>query len=71
MSQYQEIIQWGIEHAPHAVQLFYRHTDGTVRLFRYTDMEYIGVSPYEFPNAPSITPELAKKVEEAENKPVV
>lgn len=71
MGQYQEIMQWGMEHAPHAVRLVYRHTDGTLRMFRYSDMEYLGISPYDFPKAPAITPELAKKVELAENKPAV
>lgn len=67
MNPYQRVMQYCKEYAPHAVRMVYRHTDGTLRMFRYSNMEYLGVCPYEFSNAPAITPELAKKVEDAEN----
>lgn len=53
---------------PEAVILFYRHTDGTIRLFRYSDMEYVGISKRNFPHAPPITPELERKVEGEKTK---
>lgn len=66
---YFDILQTTMKKCPQAVRLFYRHTDGTIRLFRYSDMEYMGISERDFPHAPPITQELAKKVKEAENKP--
>lgn len=66
-----DILDMVREKYPQHYQLFYRHTDGTIRLFRYSDMEYIGISPYDFPKAPEIPPELAKKVEDAKNKPAI
>lgn len=61
---YQEIMQWGFQNAPRAVRLVYRHTDGTLRMFRGSNMEYLGISPYDFPHAPELPPELKKKLEE-------
>lgn len=64
-----DILQTLMKTHPEAVRLFYRHTDGTIRLFRYSDMEYMGVCDRDFPHAPPITPELAEKVRIAESKP--
>lgn len=63
---YIDTIQMLMKTHPEAVRLFYRHTDGTIRLFRYSDMEYVGICEYDFPHAPPITPELAEKVRKAE-----
>lgn len=68
MNQYQQIMRYCKERAPHAIRVVYRHTDGTLRMFRYSNMEYMGECPYEFENATDIPPELAKVVEEAESK---
>lgn len=68
MNQYQQVMRYCIEHAPHAVRRVYRHTDGTLRMFRYSNMEYLGECPYDFVDVPDIPPELAKIVEEAENE---
>ena len=71
MSTCSKIMEWCIREHPEAVRLHYRHTDGTLRMFRYSDMEYMGLCPHKFKNSPPIPPELAAKVEaaEAKNKP--
>lgn len=71
MDPYQQVMQYCKERAPHAIRVVYRHTDGTLRMFRYSNMEYLGECPIDFKDVPDIPPELAKVVEEAENKPAV
>ena len=68
MDLYQQVMRYCMERAPHAIRVVYRHTDGTLRMFRYSNMEYLGECTLDFPNAPDIPPELAKVVEEAESK---
>ncbi len=63
MNLYQQIIKYCKEHAPHTVRVVYRHTDGTLVEFRYSNMEYLGRCPYDLENAPDIPPELASMVD--------
>ena len=68
MDLYQQVMRYCMERAPHAIHVVYRHTDGTLRMFRYSNMEYLGECPYEFQNATDIPPELAKVVEAADRE---
>ncbi len=68
MNQYQQIVQYCKERAPHAIRVVYRHTDGTLRMFRYSNMEYLGKCPIDFTDVPDIPPELAKVVEAADRE---
>lgn len=70
MDLYQQVMRYCMERAPHAIRVVYRHTDGTLRMFRYSNMEYLGECPYEFQNATDIPPELAKVVEAADREAV-
>lgn len=62
MNLYQQVMQYAVQNAPHAVRTVYRHPDGTLRVFRYTDNKYMGLCEFDFPNAPPITDELLEKI---------
>lgn len=63
MSPYQQVMKYCKEHAPHAVRVVYRHTDGTLVTFRYSDMAYMGRCPFDdLVHVPDIPPELAETV---------
>ena len=63
MDPYQMALNYCKERFPHAVHVVYRHTDGTLVEFRYSDMKYLGPCPYDdFVDVPDIPPELAAAV---------
>jgi hypothetical protein len=63
MNPLQKAIKLCKERNPQAVRVVYRHTDGTLVEFRYSDMAYLGRCPYDdLVNVPDIPLELASKV---------
>lgn len=55
-----EIIKQLMRVCPEALDLYYLHPDGSIRLFRYTDHAYMGKAQQgrKYPNPPAIPPEL-------------
>lgn len=64
MTPYEQVMQYAKERVPDAIREVYRHTDGTLVEFRYSDKKFLGQCPYDNfgAEAPPIPPELVDKV---------
>ncbi|MGM9676764.1 MAG: hypothetical protein ACI3XW_04070 [Butyricicoccus sp.] len=61
MTAYQQLIHVMKETYPEALMEHYRHPDGSIRQFRYTDHTYLGIGP-EMEHAPMLPEALLRKI---------
>lgn len=65
MTAYQQLIHVMQETYPEALVELYRHPDGSIRQFRYTDHAYMGPGP-QVEHAPMLPEALLQKIPKEE-----